>query len=160
MMFYALWSVVLVERGLSKDLVGLVYTALLLSATVGSAAARRLLKGAGYIKMLAALSILLGALFIASNTAQSAETTLALFLLLEFVLGALLATLSYAKNRVVPPDIRASSLSLIDLASSLTALVLTPVIVQTFPETKLAIAGTIIMLSAALLAISNYKAKH
>jgi len=157
MVFYALWSVVLVERGLSKDLVGLVYTVLLLSATAGSAATRRMLKGSGYVKMLAALSILLGALFIASNTAQSAETTLALFLLLEFVLGALLATLSYAKNRVVPPDIRASSLSLIDLASSLTALVLTPLIVQTFPETKLVAAGIIIMVSAALLTISYYK---
>jgi len=157
MVFYALWSVVLVERGLSKDLVGLVYTALLLSATAGSAATRRLLRGAGYVKMLAALSVLLGALFMASNTAQSTETTLALFLLLEFVLGALLATLSYARNRVVPPDIRASSLSLIDLASSLAALVLTPMIVQTFPETKLAIAGVIIMSSAAFLTISYYK---
>jgi len=39
---------------------------------------------------------------------------------LEFVIGALTASLSCVKNRVVPSAIRASALSLIDLANTFT----------------------------------------
>jgi len=158
-LFYALWSIVLVEKGLSKDLIGLMYALLLLSAAMGSVATRRLLEYADYVKLLVALSILLGSLFIASNIAKNIIIVLTLFLLLEFVLGALTTALSYARNIVVPPSLRASSLSLIDLASSLTALVLVPAIVQAFPEIKLAIAGILTILSAVFLVILHNKSQ-
>ncbi|MEM0126267.1 MAG: hypothetical protein QXU36_08440 [Thermofilum sp.] len=57
------------------------------------------------------------------------------------------------RNKVVPSAIRAHPLSLMELANSLVAMVLAPIIVQVFPTAKPIVAGILIMLSTSFLVI-------
>ncbi|ADM27615.1 major facilitator superfamily MFS_1 [Ignisphaera aggregans DSM 17230] len=150
-LFYSLWSIILTERGFQESFIGLAYSVLLLSATIGSIATYRLLKTINSIALLSIASISLGLLLIASNTIQSLSATLTIFLLLEFVLGILTASLSYVKNRVVPSTIRASALSLIDLANTFTTSIFAPIITKLYPTTTLIVAGIIAIISTSLL---------
>ncbi|BES82764.1 MFS transporter [Pyrodictium abyssi] len=147
--FFIAWPLTLVDRGLDKGLLGVVYTALLAAMAAGSAVAQRLLRrldALGYLAVFSAAALLV---YTCVGLTHGLAVTLALFLLLELMLGAYTVSLAYARNLVVPSAVRASAVSLMNLVGSLVAAIAAPLIVR--PDAMRTYLTAAVLLAAALV---------